>query len=679
MTQAKWIWYPGDYELYHNQLVHNRREEYDWFIPAMWHVVRPESACRFTKKITLAAETSAQIYAKGRGYISIDGKKCSAVNKAVQLPAGTFILTVDVSCPEAFPAVFIDTPGVETDETWVVHFDGAGRKYAAWDPAFTRAEDDPAVFPFSYKELIPVSCEPVSEGTLYDFGRESFGPVHIQRTKQMGDIHIYYGESREEALDTEYTLVRQHISSGDGTIDCPARAFRYIYLKAGHGTPALSAEEEYLPIEDIGSFRTDDEKLLPIWDICTRAFHLNSREFYFDGIKRDRWVWSGDAYQSYKIGRYLFRDREITKRTIRALLGKPPYFQHINTINDYSMYLIIAVKEYYEASGDRDFVISIKDELYALYDFIVSRLDEETGYMVEREGDWIFIDWADMDKNGPVCAEQILLYQVYKAMEVITEITKDAQEDFGDLILHSYASSVKAPAPVKAVPQDASERAEKLKQRILRDFWCEEKHAFIDTYASGRNNVTRHANIFAIMFDIVDGEKKKQIAEEVLLKDEVPQITTPYFKLYELMALGETGYISAVQEYIDSYWGGMVENGATSAWEEYDPQRKGTEHYEMYGDRYGCSLCHAWGSGPIYLLERYCAGVYGTSVGEKTFDVRPDPGRYASFHAVVPIGEGQAEVSYADGRITVKTTVPGGTLYWKEQTVSLKPEREYTL
>lgn len=29
MSQARWIWYNGDFELYHSIKLHNRREEFD--------------------------------------------------------------------------------------------------------------------------------------------------------------------------------------------------------------------------------------------------------------------------------------------------------------------------------------------------------------------------------------------------------------------------------------------------------------------------------------------------------------------------------------------------------------------------------------------------------------------------------------------------------------------------
>lgn len=635
---ARWIWYPGDFELYHSMLLHSRRTEYDHDYPAMWHVSRPEYSVRFLKQVDLKEPLEVMIHARGKGFVRVQRKFLGGVNQIVTFPAGQYEVEVAVLNIETFPAIFCDVPELLTDETWVADLCDVDPKPVGWEPGFYTLEADPAVFPFAYKNLEPVAAEAQENGILYDFGVESFGPVTVCHTEDMGKIGLYYGESREEALDTEWTLIREKLAAADETYTAPARAFRYIYVTAEQGTPQIRAQLEYLPIEDKASFTCDDEALPQIWEICDRAFHLNSREFYLDGVKRDRWVWSGDAYQSYMINRYLYMEPGITKRTIRALLDRAPYKRHINTINDYSAYMFLAVYEQYFATGDQAFVASVWPLLKELYKFITERLDEETGYVVARPGDWVFIDWHRFDLEGPLCAEQILLHEVYRAMEVLSALMGER----GD-----YAA-----------------RAAALKGRILKDFWDEAQGAFIDSYTSGKKQVTRHANIFAVLYDFVDAGKQQQILHRVLLNDAIPQITTPYFKLFELMALGQLGQIEAVQEYIDSYWGGMIANGATSAWEEYIPDRQGIEHYEMYGDKYGCSLCHAWGSGPIYLLGRYCAGVRPASVGTQSFVVAPNPGRYAHFEAVVPIGCGTVSVKYADGAVTVSTEVPGGVLCW---------------
>ena len=653
MTSARWIWYPGDFEIYHNMLLHARREEFGCDYPCMWHVPRPEYSCRFHKTFSLSEAADIAIDIKGKGFARIDGRK-APLPGVISLAAGEHTLTVEVNNIEAFPALFCAHPALTSGKDWLCDRFTAKRVPAACEPALEHRQD-PAVFPFVYKPIPVVSETELEGGVLYDFGVESFGPITLTRTADMGEIHVVYGESAEEATDEEDALVRQTLAPEDGTIRLRSRAFRYVFVRAEHGKPAISAELEYLPIDDIASFTCDDPLIAPIWEICSRTFHLNSREFYLDGIKRDRWCWSGDAYQSYMVNRYLYFEPSIIRRTIRALLGKQPYEQHINTINDYSAYLIIAVWEYYFATGDLAFVESIADDLYALYTFITARLDAETGYVVARPGDWIFIDWANIDKNGALCAEQILLWQTYRAMAKLSALTP-------------------------AIPANGYEaKADTLRASILRDFWDDARGGFIDSYTSGKNNITRHANIFAILYDFVDADTADRIYREILCGDIAEPITTPYFKFFELMALGKMGDIVGTQNFIDSYWGGMLSLGATSVWEQFDPRKEGRAHLEMYGMEYGCSLCHAWGSGPIALLGQFCAGVTPTDVAYKTFDVKPNPGKYNTFRTVVPVCGGTVTVSYEKDTVTATATVSGGTLHFNGRSAAIPENGSVTL
>ena len=149
----------------------------------------------------------------------------------------------------------------------------------------------------------------------------------------------------------------------------------------------------------------------------------------------------------------------------------------------------------------------------------------------------------------------------------------------------------------------------------------------------------------------------------VLENDKVRQITTPYFEFFELCALCKMGKLSHMQKKVESYWGGMIKLGATSIWEQYIPEQNGIEHYGMYGQKFGCSLCHAWGGGPIYLLGRYCLGVYPTSVGYATFTVEPKRGMYKFIDGKVPLPDGgEVTVKMDAHSCTVVTNREGGTL-----------------
>lgn len=645
MNKAYWIWLKGDFEIYHSLLLHSRRQEYGADHPVMWNLSTPYPNVRFQKKFTADREGDFTVLVRGMGRAKLDGKQYP-VGEKISVEKGEHSIEIEATCIDGtFPCIYIDSDVLHTDKTWTCNHVTAETFPVDAREEYTKPEENPHVFKFCYETILPESKIGVDDGFLYDFGKETFGRLRIRNADPAETYEVYYGESREEALDKPHALIRQTVS-GETEYDLVPRAFRYIYLCGETDNLNVTAEYEYLPLKDRASFQCDDEKIKTVWDTCAYTFHLNSREFFLDGIKRDRWVWSGDAYQSYMANNYLYFNNDITKRTILALLGKPPYEQHVNTINDYSMYLIIAVHEYYRNTGDLEFVQFVWKRICGLYDFIASRTDEQD-YVCHRKGDWIFIDWSPMDKEGNVCAEQILYWQTKKAMAALSELLG---EDGSRYVAEANA----------------------LKEQILRDFWNEKKGAFIDCCSSGKNNVTRHANIFAILYDFADGDRIQSIYENVLENPEITPITTPYFEFFELLAYGKLGKLKHIQDKIESYWGGILDLGGTSVWEQFDPNKKGIEHYEMYDKKYGCSLCHAWGSGPIYLLGRFCMGVYPTDVAYKTFRVEPNPGKYKSFQGTVPLPEGEVRVEYENGRLSVTAGAEGGTLLWQGKEYALK-------
>ena len=634
MAQARWIWYPGDFEIFHSNLVHSRREDFGIEYPPMWMLFSPYPRVDFKKYIESAEDRTIRVHSRSYGMVLLDGRRYP-LNRDFHIPAGSHNLTVRLADTSGLPSIFIDDPVCATNSSWLAG-NGSENFFPAGDsPAYISADDTPERFAFSYQDIFPVSTEETGGGKLYDFGRETYGPVSLSGVDPEETVFVCYGESREEATDWDRAFLRQTLR-GSSEYQMVPRAFRFLFIRAGKSSYSLRARYEYLPLKDIGDFRCEDPLVKKIWDVCSYTFHLNSREFYQDGIKRDRWVWSGDSYQSFKINLYLYFDSAMIRRTILALLGKPPYEQHVNTINDYTLYLIVSIWEYYRATGDAGFVRFIQPRVKALYDFVLGRLDGD-GLMIARPGDWIFIDWSPMDKDGPLCAEQILLWETAGCMAKLAELCGE--------------------------PSDGYRRqAGALKAMIEARYWDGEKGAYIDSYTSGKRNVTRHANIFAILYDFASSEKKRSIMKNVLNNPSVAQITTPYFKFFELDARCKMGDLASAQRLLTSYWGGMLQDGATSVWEQYDPAAKGAEHYAMYGDAYGCSLCHAWGSGPIYLLGRYCLGVSPTDIAYRTFRVEPHAGLYRELHGSVPLPDGNVRVDYKNGSLRVLASRSGGTL-----------------
>lgn len=664
---AKWIWYPGSFELYHSMLLHNRRtlsrtyknaESSDtksvYYYP-MWRVDAPRhNACLF-KRATIKAEETVEFHSNTPlSCISVDGRSYPS-GSVITLNPGEHRICVQGFKADGFPAFYCKGKVFATDRSWLVaENDDKALRHAGESDYYTKLSDNPEIFKFSYKHILPASVEKINGGILYDFGREVFGKIIIKGAPK-GELLIIPGESREEALDFEFATIAVNAVISDKKYASEAVAFRYLFFPRIEGELDVSMDMEYLPLKAKGSFKCDNELINKIWEASAYTLLLNSREGFFDGIKRDRWVWSGDAYQSYLVSYYLFGDRDIVRRSTRILRGADPITKHINTICDYSFYWICGIWDYYFHTKDKNFIIDIYPEMLDMWHFVEGRLDKD-GMYLRKPDDWVFIDWSTFDSNGPMCAEQMLLARAYECLSKCAKLVKDVK-----------------------TAKRCERQSQSIRDAINLLYWDEEKGAFIDDYKSGKRNVTRHANIFALLFDYTSEERKKSIIENAIYNKNITPITTPYFEFFELEAMCKIGDFKYMTDMLDSYWGGMLRLGATTIWEEFNPTKSGIEHYEMYGGKYEKSLCHAWGASPIYLLGKYALGVSPTSPGFDTYEVKPNLMCLNSFEGTVPAGKSSIYVKATKNEISVLSGKSGGTLVIGDRRYPIEKNKPLTI
>lgn len=645
-----WIWNYGDFELYHSNLVNCRRQQYGADVPPFWKLYDVERNVRLYTEKEVEHNGSLILHLNGKGCILIDGKRYPS-GERIEVREGYHTFQICVFNLNGLPAAFIESDVLATDGSWYTKDSDGKRINAGFDTVYNSKNSDVEKFNFAYQKTDYISREAVNDGILFDFGKEMFGFLYITEVSSEDIIHVSYGESKEEALDSEWAVLREDVC-GKESYKLRQRAFRYVYV-TGSDRAELYAELEYLPLELKGSFECSNQTVNDIWNMCAYTLQLNAREVFTEGIKRDRWLWGGDAYQIFKFSKYLFFDKEIVRRSLIGLRGKEPFDEHINTITDYSLYWVISLWEYYMTYGDAEFIKFIYPRAVSLMKFCKERTNEH-GFIIGKGDDWIFIDWSDIDKSGVVCAEQMLYVQALSSMYELSKIADKENAVY-------------------------KEQSEYLKNQINKFFWNEEKGAFIDNYESDNVNVTRHANIFAVMYRIANSEQEKSIVENVLENDNITKITTPYFEGYELDAMGMVGNQGYIYDMITSYWKGMLDLGATTVYEEYDPKLSGIEHYAMYGDKFQKSLCHAWGASPIYLLGKYYLGVTETSAGYGEFIVRPYLGEFEYVKGTVPIKDGEVQIFISEDKLSVKTNRPGGTLIWMDKEYSLVPNEEFVL
>ena len=689
--QATWIWYPSDFEVWLGNKFNNRRTERGALFPPFWKQDSHWPTVVFTHDVDLDEEEVIAVWTEGEFNFMLDGRLCSELSSPetiwyeegddykghrIRVPMGKHALAFKVWNQQSPPTLFIVGKTIKSSNQWLVTYEdkiwideqgvahGSGIYVPAGSWNFNSAGETPTRYSLRWRDKLPVSQEKVGKGMLYDFGRETFGHLDFRKPTGSGMAHIFYGESREEALDKEHceTLDRVKISNGLVHRNPGSKAFRYVYIETtGHADFLLSMYEEYAPFlpERSGSFRCSDDELNRIWQVSAYTLELTTQEFFMDGIKRDRWTWSGDAIQSYLMNYYLHFDTECVKRTIRQLRGKDPVTAHVNTIMDYTFYWFKSVLDYYEYTADLDFIREMWPRMVTLMDYVLSRTNAQ-GMAEGQADDWIFVDWVDfpMHKRGTLCFEQILFC---KALEMMAQC------------------AVRFPR-TGSLP-DYAALASSLRQRIKQTFWSEEQQAYLHAIEDGQMNaqVTKFPNMFAILYGLSTEEERQKIMHSVMLNPAVPPITTPYMRFYELETLCLMGQQAKVLPEMKAYWGGMLREGATTFWEKYNPEEKGTEHLAMYGRPYGKSLCHAWGASPLYIIGRYFLGVQPTKPGYEEYEVRPVLGGLEWMEGTVPTPFGKVHVSVTANQVTVSSDGGHGILVVGNRRIPIPVGRDVTV
>jgi hypothetical protein len=670
-NKATWIWYPGDFEIWLGNIFNNRRTERGAMFPPFWKQDSHWVTVEFSKRFELTEAETITIACEGQFNLSLDGKLQFGMPLTFEVPKGRHKLNLKVWNQSTPPALFIDGKTIKTDNSWLVTYEdkiwidengiahGSGIYVPAASWHFDSIDTPPSAYQLERKEQRPVCRRATTTNkTLYDFGRETFGYLKVRGLK--GSVRIYYGESAEEALDKEHCETLDVLHEGESL---GSKAFRYVYIEKEEGCSydEVLMDYEYAPhdLQHSGSFRCSDEELNRIWEVAAYTMDLTTREFFVDGIKRDRWTWSGDAIQSYLMNYYLRFDTECVKRTIRQLRGKDPVTAHVNTIMDYTFYWFISIDQYFQYTGDKAFLVEMLPRMQTLMNYVESRLNEN-GMAEGKPDDWIFVDWTDfpMHKRGTLCFEQILLYRAYTAMMQANYLNGNMAE------MRKYVN-----------------KAVSLGTKTIETFWNEEKGGYMHAVEDGKMNeqITKFPNMMSLLMMYDTDEKAHRILNNVILNPDVPAITTPYMRFYELEALCKMGLQEKVLKEIKAYWGGMLREGATSFWEKYNPEEKGIQHLKMYGRPYGKSLCHAWGASPIYILGKYFLGVKPTKPGYEAYEIRPILGGLEWMEGEVPTPFGKIRIKMNQQEVSVFSDGGEGTLILGDRQINIPAQQEINI
>lgn len=489
-------------------------------------------------------------------------------------------------------------------------------------------------------------------GILMDFGVEVQGYIEVF-TPMTEDhtpvpVRIRFGESASEAMADiggKQNAQNDH-AVRDQTVVLPwlgkktvgPSGFRFVRIDAvdSKRPVALSQVRAVLVLRDapyVGSFRCDDERLNRIWQVGAYTVHLNMQEYLWDGIKRDRLVWIGDMHPEVSTLNAVFGFNEVVPRSLDLTRDVTPVTEWMNGISSYSMWWVLIHEELWMHHGNRDYLEAQKAYLTAL----LKRLAKLIGPDGKEQIDGMrFLDWpSSPNKQGVTAGLQGLLVMTLESGARLMTTLGDAE---------TAKICVDAAACGRKVVPEA--------------------------------NRSKSGAALLSLAGMMDARK----TSDTVLKVGGPKDVSTFYGFYVLQALAKSGDTDTALDFIRTYWGAMLDFGATTFWEDFNlewtnnatridelvPPGKKDLHgdcgaYCYEGFRH--SFCHGWASGPTAWLSQNVLGVKPLEPGFKRVRIAPQLGNLKWAEGTYPTPLGPIKLRHErqpDGSVKSNIEAPPG-------------------
>ena len=394
---------------------------------------------------------------------------------------------------------------------------------------------------------------------------------------------------------------------------------------------AVQGVAHYLDLDYKGSFSCSDEKLTRIWNTAAYTAHVNMQEYLWDGIKRDRLVWIGDMHTEVNTILATFGYNEIVPRSLDVVRDETPVGAWMNGISAYSIWWLLIHCDWYRAFGDKAYLEEQRDYLRGLLTLLASFVDEDGG---ETLPEGRLLDWPTND--DPVAKHVGFQGLLKLALDNGAYLLRELGEDETAALCEASSEKMKGhkPAPTAA----------------------------------------KQANAFMVLAGLSD---PVEVNERVMIPGGGHGYST-FMGYYIMAAKAMAGDHAGALRDMKEYWGGMLDMGATTFWEDFDldwmknagridevvPEGKVDIHGD-YGNycyvKFRHSLCHGWASGPCPYLSNYVLGVKNLAPGK--YEVKPDLAWLDWAKGSYPTPKGEIKVwafKDTEGKTVVNVEAPAG-------------------
>ena len=496
-----------------------------------------------------------------------------------------------------------------------------------------------------------ISKKDTLPGIILDFGHEIQGGIEVVTTREIAKegnkVRIRFGESVSETMSEigKYGAINDHAMRDFvvtlpwlGRLEVGNSGFRFVRIDLVEPDSKIEFKEisailNYREIPYLGSFNCNDERLNKIWMTGAYTVHLNMQDYLWDGVKRDRLVWIGDMHPEVMTINTVFGYNDVVPKSLDLIRNLTPLPGWMNGISSYSMWWVLIQRDWYNYQGDLEYLKKQHEYLKKLLQQLASKIDPDGKESLDGGR---FLDWPSSENKEAVHAGlQSLMVMTFEAGKELSGILGDPAskelclEALGTLRMH--------------IPGMAGS-----------------KQAAALLSLSGLVN-------------------QDQANAEILSRDGVHKMST-FYGYYMLKARAKAEDFQGALDNIREYWGGMLDLGATTFWEDFDvdwmknagridelPSPKKIDVHSAYGNYcykgFRHSFCHGWASGPTSWLSEYVLGVKVVSPGCKIIRIVPHLGDLLWVEGTFPTPLGVVKIRHekmGDGRIKSDIKAPKG-------------------
>jgi len=429
-------------------------------------------------------------------------------------------------------------------------------------------------------------------------------PARLQITfgEVPGDVaeplYPYHGQLSSAWLPVE-TITVDYLPQD---VRMPRRyAFRYVKVEILDTSPNFAVRFRQVKAIGLSSAGSEPQPLpgsAPDWlrkvdAVSLRTLRDCMQTTFEDGPRRDQRLWIGDLRLQARASYVTYPNHSLVKRCLllfaalpresdgflpACVFEKPTPSTTETFILDYAALYGAIVLDYARATHDLATVRALWPVAVRQMKLLQTFVDANGVFQIPSNY-WAFIDWSQaLDRAASM--QGVMLYAYRQLIELARLIGEESRaKEFAEIAAKMRAAARQRyfdPAQGMCVSGPRSQIS-----------WASQAWLTLGGTLS-------------------QSEAAGALRKAVLENEQAIRPATPYLYHHVVEAMVSCGMREEALKMIQGYWGLMVEDGADTFWEAFDPK---DSRFSPYGDVHINSFCHAWSCTPTWFFRSLKLGV----------------------------------------------------------------------